>query len=323
MNRIYLVIPCFNEEDVLAQLFERVDAVMSNLQVEWKVVCIDDGSTDGTWGALKTKCETDPHWSAVRFSRNFGHQTAVSAGIALSSEADAVVIMDSDLQDPPEVIPEFLQAWVEGAEVVFAVRRKRKEGLFLRIAYWGFYRVMSRLATFEIPLDSGDFSLLDRKAVAALNAMPERNRFVRGLRSWAGFRQVGVEYERAGRAAGATKYTLRKLIKLASDGIFNFSGKPLRLAAHLGFFVSTISLLGVVFTLAQRIFYQQFSEWGLAPVPGFATIVISILFLGGVQLICLGIIGEYLMRIFEEVKQRPTWIVSESAGLEVEARRYG
>jgi dolichol-phosphate mannosyltransferase len=312
---ISIVIPCYNEEDVLEELFVRLTKAAETWDCDWQAICIDDGSQDKTWAMLQKQFEQDPRWKALSFSRNFGHQIAVSAGISHSGSADAVFVIDADLQDPPEELHRFIKVWKDGAEVVFAVRKKRKENLLKRIAYWSFYRIMKKIVDIEIPLDSGDFCLMDKKVVAILNSMPERNRFIRGLRAWSGFKQVGLPYERQARAAGEPKYTLKKLIKLATDGIFNFSGFPLKIASHIGFYVSILALLGILLTLGQRIFTDTFSAIGFSTVPGYATIVVAILFLGGVQLICLGITGEYLARIFEEVKQRPTWVISSSVGV--------
>ena len=313
-SMLSLVIPCFNEEDVLPQLFARVTAAADALGCKWEVVCVDDGSADGTWQLLARQHEQDARWRAVSFARNFGHQTAVSAGLDFAL-GDVVAVLDADLQDPPEELKRFLDKWCEGFDVVYAVRQKRKENLLKRACYWAFYRLMSRMVPFELPLDTGDFCIMDRRVVNVLNAMPERARFVRGLRAWAGFRQTGIAYERAARAAGEPKYTMRKLFKLAWDGLFSFSTVPLRFMSYIGFWISFLSLAGMVFTLIQRIFEHQFERIGLQPVPGFATVVISILFLGGIQLLCLGILGEYIGRIYEEVKRRPRWVIKESAGL--------
>jgi len=309
-----LVIPCFNEEEVLPQLFQRVTAAADRLGCKWEVNCVDDGSGDGTWRLLAQQHEQDSRWRAVSFARNFGHQTAVTAGLDFS-RGDVIAVLDADLQDPPEELALFLNKWVEGFDVVYAIRRKRKENLLKRACYWFFYRLMSQMVSFDLPLDSGDFCMMDRRVVDVLKAMPERTRFVRGLRAWAGFKQTGVVYERAARAAGEPKYTMRKLFKLAWDGLFSFSTVPLRFMSYIGFWISFLSLAGMLFTLLQRIFANQFERFGLQPVPGFATVVISILFLGGIQLLCLGILGEYIGRIYEEVKQRPRWVIKESAGV--------
>jgi dolichol-phosphate mannosyltransferase len=229
------------------------------------------------------------------------------------------VVIDADLQDPPEEIARLLAKWEEGFDVVYAIRQKRKEGPMKRFCYWAFYRLMARLVAFDIPLDSGDFCLMSRRVVNTLNAMPERNRFVRGLRAWVGFRQIGLPYDRAARNAGTPKYGLFKLLKLAMDGLFAFSAAPLRLATYLGLWVSAFAFLGAVFTLVQKVFATQFSKIGLSPQPGFPTIVIAILFIGGVQLICLGILGEYIGRIYDEVKSRPGWIIRDSAGIRLDS----
>jgi glycosyltransferase involved in cell wall biosynthesis len=315
MKMITVIIPCYNEEEVLEALRSRLSAACNLWKYDWEVLAVDDGSKDATWGILRRFQSEDPRWKAISFSRNFGHQAAVSAGLCHAG-GDAVFIIDADLQDPPEELHRFIAKWEEGFDVVYGVRQKRKEGIIKRFCYWAFYRLMAKAVQFEIPLDSGDFCLLSRRMVDTLNRMPERNRFVRGLRAWAGFRQIAIPYERHGRAAGQPKYDFTKLLKLALDGMISFSGLPLKLASQLGFVVSALSLAGILFTLTQRVFAGFFESVGLAPVPGFATIVIAILFMGGVQLMFLGVIGEYLFRIFEEVKQRPGWIVSEGLGVE-------
>ena len=280
----------------------------------YEIICVDDGSRDGTWKLLKQQYAADPHWRGLSFARNFGHQTAVSAGLFYAT-GDAVAIIDADLQDPPEEISRLLARWREGFEVVFATRKKRRDPLVKRILAWGFYRLLEKMTPLPMARDAGDFCLLDKKVVAVMNALPERSRYLRGLRTWCGFRQISVEFDRAERAAGEPQYTFKKSFKLAMDGLFSFSAMPLRLATYLGLWVSGFAFLGVVFTLVQKLFAEQFAKIGLAPGAGFPTIVISILFLGGVQLICLGILGEYVGRIYEEVKGRPLWIIRESAGL--------
>ena len=313
--KVSVVIPCYNEQEVLPELFRRLAATAETWDCDWDILCVDDGSCDRTWPLLVAQQARDPRWRALSLARNFGHQTAVSAGI-YHADGDAVIVMDADLQDPPEELARFIRKWQEGFEVVYAIREKRKEGWLKKFCYWLFYRLLARVTPFEIPLDSGDFCLLDRKVVAVLKSMPERSRFVRGLRAWAGFRQTGLAYERQARAAGEAKYNFRKLLTLALDGIFSFSTMPLTLVAQVGMWISGISFLGILWALATKIFSDIFSRHGFPPVQGFTTIVILILFLGGIQMMSLGIIGEYIGRIYDEVKRRPPWVIQASAGIE-------
>lgn len=314
MQKISVIVPCFNEEAVLLRLFERMTAASAGWGLEAEFLCVDDGSHDRTWELLKAQHQKDPRWRCLSFARNFGHQAAVSAGLHYAT-GDAAIIIDADLQDPPEEIARLLAKWREGFEVIFATRKKRHDPLLKRILAWGFYRVLARMTPLPLARDAGDFCLLDRKVVAIINSMPERNRYLRGLRTWCGFKQTSVEFERGERAAGTPQYTFQKSFRLAMDGLFSFSAVPLRFATYLGLWVSGFAFLGAVFTFAQKIFAEQFARIGLAPGPGFPTVVISILFLGGVQLICLGILGEYVGRIYDEVKGRPLWIIRDSAGL--------
>jgi len=314
MQKISVIVPCFNEEAVLPELFARLAAVATTWNSDYEVICIDDGSRDRTWEILKAQNARDPRWRCLSFARNFGHQTAVSAGLHFAG-GDAVVVIDADLQDPPEEISHLIAKWREGFEVVFATRKKRHDPLPKRILAWGFYRVLEKMTPLPMARDTGDFCLLDKKVVAVMNSLPERSRYLRGLRTWCGFRQTSVEFERGERAAGVPQYTLAKSFHLAMDGLFSFSAAPLRLATHLGLTVSALAFAGAVFTFAQKIFSAEFAKFGLKPDPGFPTIVISILFLGGVQLICLGILGEYIGRIYEEVKGRPLWVLRDSAGI--------
>ena len=313
-KKISVIVPCFNEEAVLPKLFQRLGAVAATWNEDYEIICVDDGSRDGTWEILKAQNAKDPHWRCLCFARNFGHQTAVSAGLHFAG-GDAAVVIDADLQDPPEEIARLLEKWHEGFEVVFATRKKRQDPPVKRMLAWGFYRLLQRLTPLPMARDAGDFCLLDKKVVAVMNALPERSRYLRGLRTWCGFRQTSVEFDRHERAAGVPQYTFKKSFKLAMDGLFSFSAAPLRLATYLGMWVSAFAFLGVMFTLAQKLFAVQFAKIGLAPGAGFPTIVISVLVLGGVQLICLGILGEYIGRIYEEVKGRPLWILRDSAGI--------
>jgi dolichol-phosphate mannosyltransferase len=316
MQKISIIVPCFNEEAVLPRLFSRLSEAAAAWDVDYEVLCIDDGSRDRTWPLLKEQHARDARWRGLSLARNFGHQIAVSAGL-YHSTGDAVIIIDADLQDPPEEISRLLAKWREGFEVVFAVRKKRKDPLVKRLLAWGFYRLIQRMAPFKIPADAGDFCLLDRQVVNVIKELPERNRYLRGLRSWCGFRQTSVEFERSARVAGEPQYTFRKSFRLAMDGLFSFSAAPLRLATWLGFWVSTFAFLGAIFTFLLKVFARQFAKIGLEPGPhGISTVVISILFLGGVQLICIGILGEYIGRIYDEVKGRPLFVIRERCGLD-------
>jgi len=306
-----VVVPVYNEQQTLPELLSRLGAVMRPLG-DYELIFVDDGSTDGTLEILRRSVSSDPRVRVLSFSRNFGHQTAITAGLHRAG-GRAVVVMDGDLQDPPEVIPEMARKWKEGFEVVYAVRRTRKGNPLKRAAYAVFYRLLARLSDIKIPLDAGDFGLMDRRVVDQINAMPERTRFVRGLRSWVGFRQAPVVYDRQERFAGRPKYTLRKLVKLGLDGMFSFSAVPLRAATALGFVVSILALLYILKILYWYFFYPPEE---VARLKGWATTVTAILFLGGVQLIAIGVLGEYMGRIYEEVKQRPHYIFKEEIGFD-------
>jgi dolichol-phosphate mannosyltransferase len=305
---ISIVIPVFNEEEVLPKLHERLTPVLESVEEDFEVVFVDDGSTDASGTILQQINEKDPRYKTVQFSRNFGHQTAISAGLGYVT-GDACAIMDADLQDPPEVLPKFLEKWREGYHVVYAVRRKRKENIFKRAAYAIFYRVLAKISHIQIPIDSGDFCVMDRKIINLLNKMPERNRFVRGIRSWVGFRQIGLSYERDRRYAGEVKYTFRKLLRLAFDGVVSFSFVPLKMASLFGFIVSVFAFIYAAATLFQKLFTDT-------TVPGYTTTIILVCFLGGVQLITIGILGEYVGRIFDEVKNRPLYLVKNLIGFD-------
>lgn len=315
MKRVDIIIPCYNEEEVLPHLFQRLDELKLRVQEELFFIFVNDGSRDTTWSILEEHCQEPSDAAAINLSRNFGHQVAVSAGL-FHSTGEAAVIIDADLQDPPEVIMEMIEEWHNGNDVVYAVRKSRKDNLIKVILAWGFYRVLDALSDIKIPRDCGDFALLDARVVKIYNLLPERNRYLRGIRAWMGFRQVAVEFDRDERAAGEPQYTTRKSFALAMDGIVSFSTKPLRIASWCGIYVSIFAVLGTVFTLLQKAFSEQFAKIGLEPGPGFPTIVISVLFLGGVQLCCLGIVGEYLGRIYDEVKGRPQWLIRERINIE-------
>jgi polyisoprenyl-phosphate glycosyltransferase len=312
---IAVVIPCYNEEGNLRETHRRVSQTLANAGVEYEIVYVDDGSRDATPGLVRELQASDPHVRVVYLSRNFGHQVAVTAGLA-HTRADAAVIMDADLQDPPEVVGDMIRRWQDGYEVVYGVRTDREgETRFKLLTAKLFYRLIHSLSDTEIPLDTGDFRLLDRKVVDAIVAMPERDRFVRGMVSWAGFRQIGVPYRRAPRFAGETKYPLGKMVRFALDGIFSFSAKPLRLSTLMGLISAGLALLAIVYALGMRLFTQR---W----VTGWTALIIAILFLGGVQLISLGIIGEYIGRLYGEAKRRPLYLVRETLGMDAPVHGY-
>jgi dolichol-phosphate mannosyltransferase len=299
-----IVAPIYNELDNLPELYRRVRAVMSAARETWELVLVDDGSTDGSTGAIRRLAKQDKHIRPVIFARNFGHQIAITAGWD-HARGDAVVIIDADLQDPPEVIPELIAKWKEGYQVVYAVRAEREgETWFKRITASLFYRIIYRITDVKIPLDTGDFRLMDRKVVDVLKTMRERHRFPRGMSAWVGFKQVGVPYKRAARHAGVTKYPFKKMLKLALNAITGFSYFPLQLATYFGFGSAALAIIAIPVVIVMRLMGSQFFA-------GQATTLIAVLFLGGVQLISLGVLGEYLGRVYDEAKGRPLYIVSE------------
>jgi dolichol-phosphate mannosyltransferase len=302
-----VVVPVYNEEDTLGMLVERLTRALGSIGEPWEVVFVNDGSVDRSGELLRSFHERDPRLKSVSLSRNFGHQVAISCGLDYAS-GKGVVVMDGDLQDPPEVLPGLVARWREGWDVVYAVRQKRKENIFMRSAYKIFYWLLKKVSYLDIPLDSGDFSLIDRRVVDLLKRMPERNRFVRGLRTWVGLRQTGFEYTRAARYAGESKYSFAKLLRLAFDGLVSYSYAPLRLLSNLGMIVSFVALAYMSYLLIARLF-------GDRTIQGWTSTVVIVLFLGGIQLLALGIIGEYIGRIFDEVKQRPHYVVAEVLGL--------
>jgi len=297
---ISIVVPCFNESEVIDTTYKRLSAVLDEIQ-NYELIFVDDGSSDGTLPLLLGFVETNKSVRIVGLSRNFGHQIAITAGIE-AAKGDAIVVIDADLQDPPELIPEMIDIWSKGADVVYGVRRNRAgESKFKLFTAKIFYRVIGKLSDVRIPHDAGDFRLIDRKVADALSKMPERDRYVRGMVSWIGFEQVPLYYDRDERAAGQTKYPLKKMIKFALDGIFSFSTRPLQIATYFGVFVSLLSVLGIMYALISRLFGD---EW----VPGWTLLFIGMMFLGGVQLIVLGVIGEYVGRIYGESKSRPLYV---------------
>lgn len=298
---ISVVIPVYNEQDNLQILYEQLTVVLSQCDPCYEIVFVDDGSRDNSLEFLHAFEAQDLHVCIVELARNFGHQVAISAGLE-HTHGQAIIIMDADLQDPPEVLPSFIEKWREGFDVVYAIRERRKENRLKVMAYALFYRLLQRIANIQIPLDAGDFCIMDRRVVDILIGMPERNRFVRGIRSWVGLNQVGLAYERQARYAGKTKYTFHRLVYLALDGLVSFSYVPLRMISILGLSVSMLSFIIAIFYMVKKL------TSGLNP-PGFATLVVAVFFLAGIQLITIGVIGEYVGRIFEEVKRRPLYIL--------------
>jgi dolichol-phosphate mannosyltransferase len=301
------VIPVYNEEENIPVLYDRLVRVLEGANINFEIVFVDDGSCDQSIPKLNEMAVSDNRVTVVELARNFGHQVAITAGLDFA-RGKAVAVMDADLQDPPEVLPAFVAKWREGHEVVYAIRARRQETWFLRASYAAFYRLLRRVANVEIPLDAGDFCVMDRRVVDLLKSMPERNRFVRGIRSWVGFRQVGLPFERHARHAGTSKYTFGRLTLLALDGLFSFSYVPLRVITVVGISVSFVSILMAIFFFVKKLVY------GLNP-PGYASLIVSIFFLAGIQLITLGVIGEYVGRIFEEAKRRPMYILRRLSGV--------
>jgi polyisoprenyl-phosphate glycosyltransferase len=312
--RFSVVIPLRNEEEVLPTLVERLTVALDSLEETWEVILVDDGSDDATYGLAVELHGRDPRFKVVRLSRGFGHQVALSAGLDLA-QGDAVVTMDGDLQHPPEVIPELVASWRSGNEIVHAVMTERPgEGRFKEWTAKLFYRLLARLADIDVRAGAGDFRLVDRRALEAVRAMRESNRYLRGMFSWVGFRQSGVPYVHPARTLGRTKYTTFRMVRLATDAVIGFSSRPLRLWLNLGFLVSLSSLVFGVFALVGNLV-------GGFTVPGWTSLVVLVGLVGGIQLIVLGVIGEYIAHIFDEVKRRPLYIVSRTHGISEEELR--
>ena len=302
-----IIAPIYNELENIPELYPRLREVMDRTGEPWELILVDDGSSDGSTEVIRKLAENDQRVRPVIFARNFGHQIAVTAGVDYS-RGDAVIIIDADLQDPPEVILDLIDKWREGYEVVYAVREERQgESWFKRITASIFYRTIFRITDVDIPLDAGDFRLMDKKVITVMQGMREKHRFLRGMSAWVGFRQVGVPYKRQPRYAGETKYPLSQMIKLALNAVTSFSYFPLQLATYLGFIAAGVSVLGILVVAILRL------TTGSALL-GQATTLIIVLFLGGVQLISLGIIGEYIGRVYDEMKNRPLYIVAEEPG---------
>lgn len=309
-----LVLPVFNEEPVLPELRARLEAFLETVGVSWEVVFVDDGSKDRSLDLLRELCAGDARYKLLSFSRNFGHQVAITAGMD-AAEGEAVVVMDADLQDPPEVVSEMLAKWREGYDVVYGVRERReKEGLFKRGTAYLFYRLLRAVVGVPIPIDTGDFRLISRRVVLTMRALRETNRFIRGMVAWVGFEQTAVRYVRKARFAGETHYPLRKMVRFALDGITSFSTVPLKIATWLGMFAGLVGILVAAWAVWGRMY-------GQGTVPGWATIMIAVSLASSAQLLMTGILGEYVGRIYEEIKRRPLYIVAETMNLREDAAR--
>ncbi len=305
-----LIIPIYNEEATIHELYHRVSSVMDRLDAAAELVLINDGSRDRSLPLIRELHLQDSRVCYLSLARNFGHQIAVTAGLNFA-RGQVIVILDADLQDPPELIPQMVEQWQQGYQVVYAQRIQRlREGWFKRLTAYVFYRLLKNLADVDIPTDTGDFCLLDRQVVNLLNAMPERNRYLRGLRSWVGFSQTSVKFDRDPRFAGEVKYTFSKSFALAVNGLVSFSKVPLRISTYVGLFSAVVAMAMAVLVLYWRIFVPH------SPLTGLATIIVAIFFLGAVQLVSIGILGEYIGRIYEEVKNRPLYTLGEVAGFE-------
>ena len=308
-QKISVIIPVFNEEGSISELLNRLQTVLKQQQISSEIILVDDGSTDGTLPILQEFANKNNEVKLIVFSRNFGNQAAVSAGLNYCI-GECAIIIDADLQDPPELLPELIAKWQEGYEVVFAQRVARKgESLFKKITASIFYRLLQKLTQVDIPPDTGDFRLIDRKVITTLNEMPEKNRFLRGMVSWAGFRQTGITYVRQERFAGETKFPFFKMLKFALTGITSFSFVPLQLASYFGFMVSAGAFISGLYVLYLKFFTDK-------TIQGWTSLMIALLFLGGIQLITLGIIGEYIGRMSDEVKQRPAYLIREMVNID-------
>ena len=309
MSLISIVVPMYNEEEVLAELHRQVSAELDPLPDDVEFVFVDDGSRDRSVAIATQLSDADPRVRVVVLSRNFGHEAAIEAGLR-EARGDAVIVMDADLQDGPDILPRLINAWREGADVVYAVRKGRKEGRFLRAAFSSFYRLAERVMSIDLPRDAGPFSLMDRRVVDVLNAMPEKGRYFPGLRAFAGFHQVGMEAERRERLAGETKYSLVKRTMGATNAIFSFSKLPLRVMTAMGFLMAALAAIGLIWVVVGSIV-------GADIQPGWTSLMIVLLFIGATTFIFLGIVGEYVGKIYDEVRGRPNYVVAEVIGASV------
>ena len=311
-----IVIPVYNSALIFPELYRRLTAALEPIVPAFEIVAVVDGCPDRSFEVIRDHAQRDPRVKVLEFSRNFGHQAAVTAGLRHASGA-VVGIMDDDLEDPPEIVPLLVIRLREGYDVVYGIRRRRKRSLVHRLLYSAFYRVLAQMTDVQMPADAGDFCVMSRRVVDALNAMPENNRYLRGLRAWVGFRQIGVEYNRGARSAGESGYSFRKYFALASTAILAFSYKPLAYVARAGVFVAGLSFAAAVYLVFMKL------SGRMPDVPGWVSLVVAVLLLSGVQLMSIGILGQYLARIYDEVKQRPPYVVGRSAGFKKEGPDAG
>ena len=301
---ISIVVPLYNEEAVFDTLIQRLTTVIDQAKFSCEVILINDGSIDKTDQLIETICKKDNRFVGIILSRNHGHQLAVSAGLAHVRAKQGAMIIDGDLQDPPELVVDFYELLMKGYDVIYAVRKNRKESFFKKLAYSAYYRLQKKISSFNIPIDSGDFSMLSRRVVDNINNMPEQSRYLRGMRAWVGFKQIGFEYDRDERQAGETKYSWSKLFELAFNGIFNFSDFPIKFITRLGFLTVLFSLIYFAYNVYRKLMYNDVPQ-------GFTATILAIILFSGVQLISLGLIGEYVLRIYNQVRNRPLFVIDK------------
>ena len=299
---ISIVVPLYNEEEVFDKLIQRLTSVINNTSFSCEVILVNDGSSDNTDTLIQKTCKEDTRFTGVLLSRNHGHQLAVTAGLQYVRGKKGAMIIDGDLQDPPELVNQFYDLLINGYDVIYAVRKNRKESFIKKMAYSSYYRLQKKVSNFNIPIDSGDFSMLSRRVVDTMNNMPEQSRYLRGMRAWVGYKQIAYEYDRAERHAGETKYSWTKLFELAFNGIFNFSDFPVKIITRLGFLTVIFSLIYFGYNIYRKIYYNDVPQ-------GFSATILAIILFSGVQLISLGLIGEYVLRIYNQVRNRPLFIV--------------
>ena len=301
---ISIIVPLYNEEAVFEQLIQRLTNVINETKFSCEVILINDGSSDNTDQLIEQICKKDNRFAGILLSRNHGHQLAVSAGLANVRAKKGAMIIDGDLQDPPELVNEFYALLMDGYDVIYAIRKNRKESFLKKMAYAAYYRLQKKISSFNIPIDSGDFSMLSKRVVDNINNMPEQSRYLRGMRAWVGFKQIGYEYDRDERQAGETKYSWTKLFELAFNGIFNFSDFPVKIITRLGFITIFFSLIYFGYNVYRRIYYNDVPQ-------GFTATILAIILFSGVQLISLGLIGEYVLRIYNQVRNRPLFVIDK------------